>query len=101
MMISPAPLSARKMSLFGATAIQRGFLKLDAKMLMWNPSGTVGRNPAGGFSPRGPLPADFVAKGAGNFGFCPCVTCAGKVAAKSRLAAAQKAILRCINLAPL
>src|SRR5215472_1079332 len=96
-MISPAPLSARKMSLFGAMVSQRGFLKLDAKILMWNPSGTVGRNPAGGFTPRGPLPADLVAKGAGSFGFCPCVTCAGKQAAVDKLAAKQKRIFERIR----
>jgi hypothetical protein len=36
----------------------------------------MGRNPAGGFTLSGPLPADLVANGAGSVGFWPCVTCA-------------------------
>jgi hypothetical protein len=64
---------------------------------MWNPSGTVGRNPAGGLTPRGPLPADFVANGAGSFGLCPCVTCAGKYAVINKLAAEKKTTLDRIN----
>jgi hypothetical protein len=44
---------------------------------MRNPCGTVGRNPAGGFATSGALPTDFVANGAGSFGFWPWVTCAG------------------------
>jgi hypothetical protein len=52
----------------------------------------VGRNPSGGFSLFGPLPEDLDSKGAGSFGFCPCVTCAGKYAAITKVAAEQKPI---------
>ena len=52
----------------------------------------MGRNPAGGFSPPGPLGEESVSKGAGSFGFCPCVTCAGRYAAINKLAAEQRAI---------
>lgn len=56
-------------------------------MLMLNPAGTVGKNPTGGFVLFGPLPEEFVANGAGNFGFCPCVTCAGKMAGRESVKA--------------
>src|SRR5260370_37513486 len=74
--ISPAPESARKRSPLGAIVSQRGYLKFVANTFTLNPGGTVGRNPAGGFSISGALPTDFVANGAGNFGLWPCVTCA-------------------------
>src|SRR5260370_15199143 len=74
--ISPAPVSARKISPFGATASHLGRSKFVAKIFTRNPGGTLGRNPAGGFVRSGPLPADLVANGGGSFGFCPCVTCA-------------------------
>jgi len=54
---------------------------------------TVGRNPSGGISRFGPLPDDLVSNGAGSFGFCPCVSCAGKYAAIIKLAAEQRAIV--------
>src|SRR6266478_1695503 len=44
--ISPAPESARKMSPFGATVSQRGYLKFEANTFTRNPCGTVGRNPS-------------------------------------------------------
>src|SRR5207248_4793432 len=69
--ISPDPVSARKISLFGATVRKRGILKPLAYTLTVNPAGTVGRKPSGGLTRSGPLPADFVANGAGSFGFCP------------------------------
>src|SRR5258708_28921468 len=73
--ISPAPVSARKISPLGATVSQRGRLKSAAYTFKRNPAGTVGRKLAGGFALRGPLPAELVAKGGGSFGFWPCVTC--------------------------
>src|SRR5579871_1186662 len=63
---------------FGPTVSQRGSLKSVAKMSILNPAGTVGRKPFGGFDSSGGFPADFVAKGAGNCGFFPCVTCPSK-----------------------
>src|SRR5436309_4684134 len=77
--ISPAPESARKISPFGAIVSQRGYLNFVANTFIWNPFGTVGRNPAGGFPISGALLADFVMNGAGSFGFWPCVTCAGAI----------------------
>jgi hypothetical protein len=76
MTISPAPVSARKISPFGATISQRGRLKPVAKTFILNPAGTVGRNPAGALTLSGAFAADFVAYGSGNCGFFPCVTCA-------------------------
>jgi len=38
-----------------------------------------------------------VANGAGSFGGWPCVTCAGKLAASTKLDAKQKMILRFVN----
>src|SRR5580704_2494504 len=64
---------------FGPTVSQRGSLKSVAKMSILNPAGTVGRKPFGGFVSSGGFPADFVAKGAGNCGFFPCVTCPNKI----------------------
>src|SRR5215472_8159583 len=80
------------MSPFGAIVSQRGYLKFGANTLMRKPSGTVGRNPAGGFSRRGPLPADLVSNGAGSFGFCPCVTCACRRTVNNELKRKSKAI---------
>src|SRR5437763_12338810 len=92
-MIWPDPVvSARKMSWFGATFRKRGLLNPVANTFTRNPAGTVGRNPSGGLTRSGPLPADFVANGAGSFGFCPCVTCAGKQAARNKLATQQKTV---------
>ena len=99
--ICPAPVSARKMSPLGATVSQRGYLKSLANTFTRKPGGTVGKKPAGGFVPLGPLPADFVSKGGGNLGFCPCVTCAGKLAARKRLKAERQAILAGIKVASL
>src|SRR5260370_9570480 len=74
-MISPAPVSARKISPLGATVSHLGRLKSAAYTFKRNPAGTVGRKPAGGFALRGPLPAELVANGTGSFGFWPCVSC--------------------------
>jgi len=68
-MISPDPLSARKISPLGPPSSQRGTLKLAAYTFTRNPAGTVGRNPAGGFVPRGPLPDELVAYAAAVLGF--------------------------------
>jgi hypothetical protein len=76
MMISPAPVSARKISLFGATMSQRGLLNPVAKTLVLNPAGTVGRKPSGGLTLLGELADDFVAYGDGKAGFFPWVNCA-------------------------
>ena len=97
-MISPDPMSARKMSPFGAIVSHRGRWKFFANIFTRNPCGTVGKNPGGGVRFSGPLPADFVANGAGIFGFWPCVTCAGAidgtkhVKAKARIFRARIAI---------
>src|SRR6266849_3462255 len=85
--ISPAPESARKMSPLGAIVSQRGYLNFVANTFTRNPGGTVGRNPAGAFSYSGELFDDFVVNGAGSFGFCPCVTCAGKKAGRESVKA--------------
>jgi hypothetical protein len=67
-------------------------------MFKRNPAGTVGRKPAGGFVLPGPLPAEFVANGAGSFGFWPCVTCEGvregrrNVKAKTKIFRARKSV---------
>jgi len=61
MTISPAPISARKISPFGATISQRGLLNPVAKTFILNPAGTVGGNPAGGFTSLGEFADDFVA----------------------------------------
>jgi hypothetical protein len=71
MTISPAPVSATKMSLFGATMSQRGLLNSLAKTLILNPAGTVGRNPIGGLTLLGEFATDFVAYGDGRIGFFP------------------------------
>src|SRR2546423_1895936 len=76
MMTWLAPVSARKISPLGATVSKRGRLKSFANTFIWNPLGTVGRNPAGACALSGPLPADLVAKGGGKLGFWPWVTCA-------------------------
>src|ERR1700745_2160167 len=81
-----APVSARKISPFGATVSKRGRLKSAAKMLMWKPDGTVGRKPCGACDLLGPLPADLVANGGGRLGFCPGVTCAGPESGTNRKA---------------
>src|SRR2546430_16995542 len=80
--ISPAPISARKISPFGATVSHRGRLKFVANRLTRKPWGTVGKNPAGGVSFSGPLPADFVENGAGSFGFWPLWICPGNSAGR-------------------
>src|SRR5262245_27997806 len=101
-MTSPLPVvSARKISPFGATVSQRGLRNPFVYTFTLNPGGTAGRNPSGGFSLFGPLPADLVSKGAGSFGFSPWVTCAGKHAAIARLAAKQKTIFNRIYEASL
>src|SRR5467141_3732271 len=93
--ISPAPVSARKISPFGATVSQRGRLKFAANTFKRNPGGTVGRNPAGGFALSGPLPAELVANGAGSFGFWPCVTCAGTREGRDNVNAKAKMLRTC------
>src|SRR5947209_10990750 len=90
--MSPDPMSARKMSLFGATISHRGFLKPFANTLILNPAGTVGRNPAGGATLLGALADDFVAYGAGNDGFFPCVNCAHNSPGTAMAANARTAI---------
>src|SRR5207244_11374134 len=85
--ISPAPISARKISPFGATVSHRGRLKFVANRLTRKPWGTVGKNPAGGVSFSGPLPADFVENGAGSFGFWPLVICPGNRAGRKNVQA--------------
>src|SRR6267378_8414522 len=69
--MSPAPVSATKMSLLGATISQRGLLNPVAKTFILNPAGTVGRNPWGGLTLLGELADDLVAYGAGSTGFFP------------------------------
>jgi hypothetical protein len=81
------------MSPLGAIVSQRGYLKFVAYTLTRKPSGTVGRNPAGGLARRGPLPADLVSNGAGSFGFCPCVTCPRRLTVNNKLKTKSKAIL--------
>src|SRR5947207_6229761 len=49
-MISPDPMSARKMSPFGAIVSHRGRWKFFANIFTRNPCGTVGKNPGGGRS---------------------------------------------------
>src|SRR5579859_1791709 len=68
---SPAPVSAAKMSPFGAVVRKRTYLNSCANTFTWKPGGTFGRNPSGLFTREGPLPADFVAKGGGSCGFFP------------------------------
>src|SRR5256884_9294483 len=57
----------------------------------------VARNPSGGLTRSGPLPADLVANGAGSLALCPCVTCAGKQAAIAKPAAKQKGVFKRIR----
>src|SRR6267378_4467154 len=83
-MISPAPVLATNISPFDATVSHRGLLKSFANTFTRKPCGTEGRNPAGGFTLSGPLPADWVAKGGGSFGFCPWVTCPDKISGNQR-----------------
>src|SRR6266699_1112163 len=85
--ISPAPITARKISPFGATVSHRGRLKFVANRLTRKPWRTVGKNPAGGVSFSGPLPADFVENGAGSFGFWPLVICPGNRAGRKNVQA--------------
>jgi hypothetical protein len=54
-------VSARKISLFGATISQRGLLNPVANTLILNPGGTLGRNPSGGLTLLGEFADDFVA----------------------------------------
>src|ERR1700730_15955694 len=72
----PPAVSARNTSPLGARTIHRGPLKSDAKILILNPSGTVGRNPCGGFPSCAGFVADLDANGGGRSGFWPLVTCA-------------------------
>src|SRR6266436_8910612 len=67
--MSPAPVSATKMSLLGATISQRGLLNPVAKTFTLNPAGTEGRNPWGGLTLLGEFADDLVAYGAGSTGF--------------------------------
>ena len=64
------------MSPLGAKIIHRGPLKSAAKIFILNPSGTVGRNPFGGFPSSAGFVADLEANGGGSSGFLPLVTCA-------------------------
>src|SRR3984893_13363845 len=98
-MISPAPVSARKISPFGATVSQRGTLKSFAKTLTWNPGGTVGTNPAGGFVLPGPFPADLVAKGCGRVGFCRCGTSARQMEGSEKVTANTRILRARMNIA--
>src|SRR5437763_16037410 len=52
--ISPDPVSARKISLFGATVRKRGILKPLAYTLTVNPAGGFGSDRAGGYPRRRP-----------------------------------------------
>src|SRR6266849_4343565 len=97
--ISPAPESARKISPFGATVSQRGCLKFAANTVTRNPGGTVGRKPSGGFTRRGPLPAELVAHGTGSFGLWPCVTCADARAGRKNEKAKARILLARIAVA--
>src|SRR6267154_1146406 len=95
MTISPAPVSATKMSLFGATISQRGRLNPAAKTFILNPAGTLGRNPSGGLTLLGEFADDFVAYGAGNTGFFPRVNCADIITgAQSNMARTLKTFSR-------
>src|SRR5882762_1318247 len=71
--MSPAPVSATKMSLLGATISQRGLLNPVAKTFTLNPAGTEGRNPWGGVTFRREFGDDLVAYGAGSASFFACV----------------------------
>jgi hypothetical protein len=78
--------------------IHRGPLKSAAKIFILNPSGTVGRNPFGGFPSSAGFVADLDANGAGSSGFLPLVTCARSAGAminpNSKLAVGA---IRCMN----
>src|SRR5207244_11117454 len=73
--ISPAPISARKISPFGATVSHRGRLKFVAYRLTQKPWGTVGKNRDGGVGFSGLLRVDCVEHGAGRLGVWPLVIC--------------------------
>src|SRR5207245_11676834 len=96
-----ASIAARNRCPSAATFRERGLLILLAFSFTRNPAGTVGRNPSGGFSRSGLLPADFVSNGAGTFGFCPCVTCATRFPPGIMLTAKRKKLRLHIVVAPL
>src|SRR5258708_12648069 len=73
--MSPAPVSATKMSLLGATISQRGLLNPVAKTFTLNPAGTVGRNPWGGLTLLVEFPDYLLAYRPRTTCFFPLVNC--------------------------
>src|SRR6266851_4565327 len=80
----------------GPVSMKRGVWKPVAYSSISNPCGTCNCAPSGRATTRGPLSADGVAKGAGNLASC-CCTCAGRLRADARIAAARKYV--CFSIA--
>src|SRR5260370_34985174 len=72
----------------GPVSMKRGVWKPVAYSSISNPCGTCNCAPSGRATTLGPLSADGVAKGAGNFASC-CCTCAGSPRAVARIAARE------------
>src|SRR5712671_887996 len=75
----------------GPVSMKRGVWKPVAYSSISNPCGTCNCAPSGRATTLGPLSADGVAKGAGNFASC-CCTCAERLRADARIAAARECV---------
>src|SRR6266853_1595983 len=73
----------------GPVSMKRGVWKPVAYSSISNPCGTCNCAPSGRATTLGPLSADGVAKGAGNFASF-CCTCAERLRADARIAAARE-----------